>query len=382
MRLYAGDQTPAEDTNGDGRTLNGDFGTNFQTWRLLHFDWSLNDASGAGDPGAIPLATYADPDFNRFPGGVPNGFDAPRVPQKVGSNAWWDLWVLFKQTMVHHHNTDFAKWMTTTPDPATGAGIPPERWYSDQIPADYLFNGSPDNPNDRLLSSASPHWTADISPYGSMGITSFNVDFSNWDPPWIAYTLRNVAPRLAERDIRWGIIEWHPGVLPGDTGVSTNLELFRSEMAVVEQYRPSLLHPFAWGLPYTEVKGTAFETALKEMVARIKDGTPSNPRLELDAPTNGARAIQPFELRGWAVDLGKIRGPGRGPGIDQVHVYAYPSPGSGEAPVFVGLATYGSTRANVAVAYGTQFTKSGFTLTVETLPAGRCTISSRSDAAR
>ena len=266
---YAGDQSPAIDTNADGHTLNGDLGTSFQTWNLLHFNWSLADAYSAGDPGAIPLAQYQNGSWLKLPGGAGGGFDAPRVPNR--GNPWWELWMLFKQRMIWRHNQEFAKWITTSPD-ASGFVVPRERWYSYQIPADYLFNGSPDNPNERFFSSASPWWSADVSPYGSLGITSFNVDFGGGN---VARTLINVVPRIAERGLRWGVVEWHPGAPPDTTSsVSPSLDLYRSEMALIEQYRPSLLVPFAWGDPLYRIQDTGFETALREMIGRIKDQPP------------------------------------------------------------------------------------------------------------
>jgi hypothetical protein len=362
---YAGDRTPGEDTNNDGHTLNGDFGTSFNAWNLRHFDWSLNDTYAAADPHAIPLTAYSSSSFVPLPGEISQGFDAPRVPQPLKANPWWDLWVLFKQTMLQRHNQEFAKWITTSADPGTGATVPAARWYSYQIPADYLFNGTPDLPNERWHSSMSSWWTADISPYGSLGITAFNIEF----PTFVAYTLKNVAPVIAARDLRWGVLEWHPGVLPGSPGASTSLELYRSEMAVVEQYRPSLLVPIAWDHGSYPIRDTGFETALREMVAHVKNGTPSDVRLSIDQPIRSTVTL-PFDLTGWSVDLGKIRGPGRGPGVDRVEVYAYPNPGSGEAPIFLGAAAYGSARSDVADNFGAQFKNSGYAITVRSLPPG------------
>ena len=51
--------------------------------------------------------------------------------------------------------------------------------YSDQIPADYLFGFTPQNPDFRLLASGSPWWTADVSPYGGVGLTSFSITGSS-----------------------------------------------------------------------------------------------------------------------------------------------------------------------------------------------------------
>ncbi len=372
---YAGDDSPAVDTNGDGHTLNGDFGTSFTSWKLMHFDWSLSDPYQTADPHAILLATYSAPGFVKLPGQIAGGFDAPRVPKALDAgDSWWNLWVLFKQTMLQRHNIEYAKWMTTSPDP-TGFTIPRERWYSNQIPADYIGFGSPENPNERWYSSMSSFWTADVSPYASFGITSFNIDF--WDVPGnpIAYTLRNVAPPIAARDLRWGLTEWHPGEYPERPpdfvgGFSTKPELYRSEMAVIEQYRPSLLQPFYWDAKGpNQIQDTWFEYAMKEMVARIKDGTPPDPRLLIDAPGAGVTLAQPFTVSGWAADLGKIRGPGRGTGIDKVDVYAE---AAGQPPIFLGTATYGAVRADVAAipGFGAQFTKSGYTMKVQGLTPG------------
>ncbi len=306
---YAGDRTPGEDTNNDGHTLNGDFGTSFTTWRLLHFDWDLADSAEGFDPHAVPLSAYTSRSFKRFPRGTPGGFDAPREPRTGQGNPWWDTWVLFKQTLLQHHNTDFARWVTTSPDPETGATVPATRWYSYQIPSDYAFSGSPDAPTERFLSSMSAWWTGDVSPYGGVGITAFNLDWSRHTPPSpITYTLRNVAPRIAERNLRWGIIEWNPGMLPFSAGVTDNPEIYAQELDVVERYRPSLVQPFAWGDPVSRVQDSGFEVMLRDLVARI-NRSPA-PAITVDRPAVRAAAVpggaatppQPVELgqTGWA----------------------------------------------------------------------------------
>jgi hypothetical protein len=373
---YAGDRTPGEDTNRDGHTLNGDFHTNFQTWDLLHFNWNLADPYTGGDPNAIAFAAYSSAGYVTLPGQIPGGFDAPRTPQPLNTDPWWDLWVQFKQIMLQRHNQDFAKWITTSQDADTGATVPPTRWYSYQIPADYLFNGTPDIPNPRWYASMSSYWTADVAPYGGLGITAFNIDYYMYG--WWALTLPKVAPHIArDRGTRWGIVEWHPGTLPGDPspGASTDPLLFENEMAVVEKYRPSLLQPFMWGSKTYPIQDTLFQTSLHDLIARIKDGTPPNPQMAIDTPAANVTLAQPFTLSGWAVDLGKIRGPGRGPGIDEVNVYAYPNADLNAPPIFLGQAAYGGSRPDIEARYGTpdftQFTNSGFSITVQGLPAGR-----------
>ena len=373
---YAGDLTPNDDTNGDGHTFNADFGTAFTTWNLLHFDWSLADQFMGNDPHAISLATYSAPGFNKTPAQIPGGFDPPRAPRATGTNPFWDLWVSFKQTLIQHYNVEFAKWMTTTPAPPSGGApaytIPRERWYSYQIPADAMFLcPTCSNPNERWYSSMSSWWTADISPYGSSGITAFNVDWIDPGSRIIARTLLYAAPKIADRNLRWGVIEWHPGLLKLDTGVSTDPTLFSSEMDLVKKYRPSLLQPFMWGLASSEVMGNQFEVALRNLVTAIKDPVP--PVLVIDAPIDGARVAQPFSITGWAVDLNK--GPGNGTGFDRVDLYA--NPASGAAPIFLGSANYGVARPDVAALYRPQYTNAGFSLAIQNLPLGQYEIEAR-----
>lgn len=83
----------------------------------------------------------------------------------------------------------------------------------------------------------------------------------------------------------------------------------------------------------------------------------------LESPPNGASVIQPFTVRGWAVDAAALRGSG----VDIVHVYAYPQ--SGQA-IFLGGAEYGWPRPDVARAFGRNFANSEFRLSVHNLPAG------------
>ena len=128
--------------------------------------------------------------------------------------------------------------------------MPADRWFSDQIPADYLFGGRRPNPNGRLDLSASPLWTADISPYGSMGITSFNVNFTR------RALVRADACRRGARDCGapgpLGHLRMEPVVGPSPTRA-----IYDEEMALVEQYRPSLLAPFIWNAAARRSPSTA-----------------------------------------------------------------------------------------------------------------------------
>jgi hypothetical protein len=93
----------------------------------------------------------------------------------------------------------------------------------------------------------------------------------------------------------------------------------------------------------------------------------SQPALYIDSPVAGATVSQPFAVMGWAIDSGAASGTG----IDVVHIYAYPNPGSGQAAIFLGAASYGAARPDVgAVHDDSQFTNSGFSRVVDGLQAG------------
>jgi YVTN family beta-propeller protein len=92
---------------------------------------------------------------------------------------------------------------------------------------------------------------------------------------------------------------------------------------------------------------------------------PAGALLSIDVPASGQTVQQPFALGGWAVD---IFGFGDGPGIDAIHVWAFPADGS--SPVFVGAPAYGGPRADVAALYGPSYQNSGYGMTVSGLPPG------------
>ncbi|HEX9366462.1 MAG TPA: hypothetical protein VF921_07535 [Vicinamibacterales bacterium] len=88
--------------------------------------------------------------------------------------------------------------------------------------------------------------------------------------------------------------------------------------------------------------------------------------LVIDTPGPGALA-QHATMAGWTLDAA-AQGE---TGVDAVHVWAYPNPGSGAPPVFVGAATYGGARPDVAAAFHqSSFTNSGYALTLPDMSPG------------
>ena len=94
------------------------------------------------------------------------------------------------------------------------------------------------------------------------------------------------------------------------------------------------------------------------------------PQVVIDAPvarnfsSASVSVTQPFVVAGWAADLDAWLGTG----IGTLHVWAYPARGG--APIFLGATAYGGTRPDVGAVYGDQFTSSGYSLTVGSLPPG------------
>ena len=84
----------------------------------------------------------------------------------------------------------------------------------------------------------------------------------------------------------------------------------------------------------------------------------------LDAPTPNSTVGTTVTISGWSID----RGAPSGPGVDAVHVWAFPA--SGAAAQFLGVATYGLARPDVGAAFGSRFTNSGYHL-VAPLAAGK-----------
>jgi glucose/arabinose dehydrogenase len=115
-----------------------------------------------------------------------------------------------------------------------------------------------------------------------------------------------------------------------------------------------------------DAAGELYLCSFNGTILRIDPGVrPPNPLMNVDLPAQGAQVRQPFVLAGWAFDANATSGTG----IATIHVWAFPNPGSGAAPVFVGVPNFGN-RPDIGAIFGSQFTPSGFGLVVNGLPPG------------
>jgi hypothetical protein len=255
---YAGDRTPGTDDNHDGHTFNGDYRQRFATWDLKYFN----------DSGPISFAAYvALP--NKLPVSGPffknGGFDAPRSANH--EDPFWKAWLAFRSQMVSNYVRDFAQWVTTAPGPA-GFTIPADRYYSHQIPADYLFEQADDI---RLRTSASPVETGFIAPFGGSGVTAYNIFDGRRH-------LRTATPllfsQLVKRTSNWAVLEYNPS-MPSRAGSapSNDLAYYADQLRLLYGFRPHVVVPFPWsGLPelsQTAIKGKPFARALAIFIQEI-----------------------------------------------------------------------------------------------------------------
>jgi hypothetical protein len=86
----------------------------------------------------------------------------------------------------------------------------------------------------------------------------------------------------------------------------------------------------------------------------------------IDVPTPSASVGGAFTVAGWALDLAAWHGAG----VGAVHVWAQRRDAAGAAPVFLGPASLGVSRPDVATAFGKQFDRAGWSLAASGLPAG------------
>jgi hypothetical protein len=149
----------------------------------------------------------------------------------------------------------------------------------------------------------------------------------------------------------------------GDVGAAYGAQFIPSSF-----YGVMRLKPGTWDL-VVYARSTVTGTFSDARVLRLTSLPPqSNPLIVIDTPQAGA-VNAPFLIAGWAADFAVAPG-GAGPGIDTIHVWGYPDPGSGRPPVWFGVATMRGTRGDVAAAFGSQFLESGYGVVVSGVAPG------------
>jgi titin len=133
---------------------------------------------------------------------------------------------------------------------------------------------------------------------------------------------------------------WHPG--PGFVG----------------QYALAFVRSSA-GKPVAQVDVT---------ITLLPKGTRLTPHVVIDTPQNAGTVQGEFLVAGWAFD-GRAA---TGTGIDTLEVWAYADDGT--SPVYLGQATAGVSRSDVAAVYGSRAGSSGYQLTVRSLAPGGYTL--------
>jgi subtilisin family serine protease len=103
-------------------------------------------------------------------------------------------------------------------------------------------------------------------------------------------------------------------------------------------------------------------------VGIVTNGPVPHPAMSLDRPLSSSTSGSTVTASGWAIDTGGTSGTG----VDQVHVWAFPT--GGGSPTALGVATYGLSRPDVGAAFGnSRFNNSGFQIAAP-LPPGNYTI--------
>jgi hypothetical protein len=91
----------------------------------------------------------------------------------------------------------------------------------------------------------------------------------------------------------------------------------------------------------------------------------ANALMSIDVPAAEMTITTPtFGVSGWAIDRAIAGLSPTGTGVDTIHVYAYPNPGSGQPAIFLGVASMNIARSDVAGIYGSRYTNCGYVLQV------------------
>jgi hypothetical protein len=115
--------------------------------------------------------------------------------------------------------------------------------------------------------------------------------------------------------------------------------------------------------------GRAVSRQAVRFVLQPKGSSRVGPQVMIDLPSPNQDVARRFRVAGRALDLDDSVAAG----VDTLHVWAYPvdpETGARRAPWFLGVASYGGERPDVAAVFGDRYRRSDYDLVVEDLAPG------------
>jgi len=244
------------------KQFNLEFGTDFKTWDLKYYNWSIKNYNETKIPwDSIPDKGGLSPSESS-PYYIEGGFDPPR---EINENSpFWRLWNRFRQEMVRNYVNDIARWVYE-------GGFQSGRWYSHQIPADYLWGNSPElgKFEHRLETSASPLWTSFSQPYGNPGVTCYDIKF----PSGYFRTTQYLLPFFKKSGYDWAILEYDPATIAeGSSLTEDDIGLIYNKYKEAYDSGAHLIAAFSWKTGNDHlIKGTKKLDAIKKFWNSLKD---------------------------------------------------------------------------------------------------------------
>jgi hypothetical protein len=108
------------------------------------------------------------------------------------------------------------------------------------------------------------------------------------------------------------------------------------------------------------VRARNAETGSFDQSLRTTVWIAGGPEASIDGPVDQSSVDSTFTIWGWALDASSMKDTG----VDAIQVWAFPTYGFREEPIFLGDATYGLFREDVASRFGKRFAASGYSLEV------------------
>ncbi len=133
-------------------------------------------------------------------------------------------------------------------------------------------------------------------------------------------------------------------------------------------WQPGVAFVGSYDFVFVQPGSTATRREVR-IVLHPKGSGSASQRAVIDTPGAHEDVSGQFVIAGWAIDPDSPAGTG----VATVHVWAYPRATCDDAPcepIFLGAATYGGSRPDVAELYGARYRDSGFGLTVSALEPG------------